>query len=505
MNTGDISGIADPAGSELVFDILWDRLILKVTGVTNNGDGTTTLLISDKVWRDYYAYYAVAKNQWVNEPCSESGYSTTRYYYWIQNNFSLLDEPGEFYFDRDAKRLYYYPRSGEVMPNADCYVGYLTTVISDTNSKGIMTIQGAENITIENIAFEGGTFLYPSTYSVLPKSQEGILWTASDNGGSLGTTMPAQISVQYSSGITFDHIMMRNCAANGISLGLGAADCMIQNSTFTQIGGGAVTVGDHRCADKQTTKEIDGVLTGVSAGTLLNSYMAHDNIITNNVIRDVAKVYAMCSGIKLWHSYNISVTHNTVEDTGYSGVSVGWGWHAIRLSNSINAGNYDISYNKIVNVCNVLEDGANIYTLGIVPKGGTISNNYLSRSYDGMNTIPAGSKYGWHGGIYCDEGSRNWTITNNVVEDTYQWLNSRRGAANTNIIARDNWGTAPHPRTDITGDNAFYSGKVTIDYNFDGIKETDNSTTVTNYVQAADNNWSAYPAAQQVVDAAGAR
>ena len=48
---------------------------------------------------------------------------------YIENAFELLDEPGEWYFDRPAKTLYYMPREGQDMAGAEVIVPRLETLL----------------------------------------------------------------------------------------------------------------------------------------------------------------------------------------------------------------------------------------------------------------------------------------------------------------------------------------------------------------------------------------
>ncbi len=61
-----------------------------------------------------------------------------------------------------------------------------------------------------------------------------------------------------------------------------------------------------------------------------------------------------------WCRYLFSsdVSHNTISDAGYSGVSMGWGWGTVFPAG---CGNNTISYNKMFNVMQRLRDGGGIY------------------------------------------------------------------------------------------------------------------------------------------------
>jgi hypothetical protein len=70
----------------------------------------------------------------------------------IHNAFELLDQPGEFYFDRAKKTIYYIPRLGQNMQTAKVVAPVTETLIQ---------IEGqAIKNRVRNITFEGLTYAY---------------------------------------------------------------------------------------------------------------------------------------------------------------------------------------------------------------------------------------------------------------------------------------------------------------------------------------------------------
>lgn len=59
--------------------------------------------------------------------------------YYLENSLSFLDQAGEFYWDNTAKRLYYWPRSGETLGTTTVEIPTLTTMISATGSLNSIT------------------------------------------------------------------------------------------------------------------------------------------------------------------------------------------------------------------------------------------------------------------------------------------------------------------------------------------------------------------------------
>ncbi|MHA1681171.1 MAG: hypothetical protein ACTSUE_09190, partial [Promethearchaeota archaeon] len=84
---------------------------------------------------------------------------------WVENAYELLDEPGEWYFDKWTGWLYYYPLSGEDLTNAS------TTKVIVPRVQEFLSIEGNDTAPVENLKFEGITFkhstwLRPNQYGV---------------------------------------------------------------------------------------------------------------------------------------------------------------------------------------------------------------------------------------------------------------------------------------------------------------------------------------------------
>ena len=73
----------------------------------------------------------------------------------IQNDYELLDKPGEFYFDKTEKMLYYIPRENEDLSSAEVVVPRLETILDykgtpvasgDMNTAGRKEISGQVDV-----------------------------------------------------------------------------------------------------------------------------------------------------------------------------------------------------------------------------------------------------------------------------------------------------------------------------------------------------------------------
>lgn len=94
-------------------------------------------------------YGAIAQTPGWNAGFSTSGIHT------IYNALAFMDEPGEFYFDKTEKMLYYYPKNGEDMSTADVEAPVLDQIIV---IEGKSTTDRVKNLSFSGITFENTEF-----------------------------------------------------------------------------------------------------------------------------------------------------------------------------------------------------------------------------------------------------------------------------------------------------------------------------------------------------------
>ncbi len=361
---------------ELVFDSEWMHHRYPVASITY-GSGQAILEMQQPYWNKLFSISGYN----VNFPTEGKGF-------YLENAIELLDEPGEFYFDRDAKRIYYYPFPEENMETAKCYVGVTETLVQITGTDKSTRVDG---LTFENIQFKYGAWNDVSTTGLLSNQADCLRDT---NNPTNFVQMPSQVRVEYAQNITFRGCVFACLGSTALGLPNAVSDVVIDGNVFKDISGIAISVG--------WTKQDKNMPGNMARPTRID--------ITNNVIRRIGYEFRCSPAVVAYYVSYVRIMHNDIADVPYTGISLGWGWgqDIKECTNNL------IAYNKIVNVTNPTHDGAHIYTLS--PNYNTyINNNWCVGSGD------------QRGGIYPDEGSAYMNIFHNVVEDMNKyWLFARK-------------------------------------------------------------------------------
>ncbi|MFC8366134.1 right-handed parallel beta-helix repeat-containing protein, partial [Streptomyces griseorubiginosus] len=403
---------------------------------------------------------------------------------YIENAYEFLDTAGEWYLDTNTGTLYYKPLPGQSMSTADVEVPKLQSLIDVGGSYA----SPATHITFTGLQFSGTSWLGPSGSNGYASQQTGTYlagtwsapsdWLTSCNAGCKlfeatrphWDQMPAAVQVSAADHITFTGNRFTDLGQLGLGIGqdanahaagvgLGADTVTATGNVFTQDAGGGIVVGGVQ-ADAHHPSD---------------SRMTNKNITLNdNVIHDVAIDYREMAALLVTYVNGASISHNEVYNVPYSGLAIGYGWGVNDPGGSpeyANRGLYDyqpvystpttaqnntVTGNYVHDIMQQMADGGCVYTLSASP-GSAISGNYCHNTNN-------------YYGLYHDEGSRNFTDSNNVVRNTGKWLFVHNGSTHKTgaLTATDNW-------TDI--DNA------TISTN-DGYGDTVSGTVV-----VSDGNW----------------
>lgn len=319
--------------------------------------------------------------------------------YVLQNDMSLLDEAGEYYYDKATKTLYYIPRAGEDMNEATVYAPALN---------GLVRIQGSSTDShVQNLVFEGLVFEY-SGFAIKQAEGDFIEYQAShhyvrDNG----TNYPdmdvptAAIHIQNADNIDIERSVIRHSGGNGVNFYHSVYDSNLDGSIVTDISGSGVMLGVYAT----------GILPGdLYQPTNPEETAVHNVNITNNVVTWTGREFKGGCNIANILGYEILIRNNEVAYGTYTGISNGWGWSTKEYVVKENT----IAYNDVHHVAMSAVDVAGFYNLN-AQKGTQIRANYfhdIQRAGTGRAGAPV---YG----IYLDEGTNDIIVTDNVSVNNY--------------------------------------------------------------------------------------
>ena len=337
----------------------------------------------------------------------------------IQNAYELLDQPGEWYLDRTAHILYYYPKTGE---NINTAVVIAPTLEKLINIKGSGLTSLATDISFQNITMMYGTWLDPTTNGFCGP-QADIYYSGSGYTSPTWNEPLGNITVEDANYVDFIGCDIEHMGGTGILLLNADDNCQILGCKIEDISASGIQVG----------KENNN--TNFGAGDRQCRYC----LVKDNYVRFAPVEYNQCVSIYSPCAESLEVSHNEVYDSPYTAINVG-----LYLSVNIDTTclNNKVDYNKVVRSMTTLNDGGAIYTHGY--QGGTneIKYNYIQEF---------APKSGWGSAIYHDNASANYTTEDNVVENLNGsfWISAQNKPLQ-NITIANNYVTTDLSAVDTT-------------------------------------------------------
>ena len=355
----DLKNWPDVADADIVLDSLWAESHLPVASVDE---------------KDHLVTFAV--------PTIHKMSPKDRYF--IEGAAELLDEPGEFYFDRKTGTLYYFPEPSETLLGSQIVIPVYAQVMRLIGSPDSATF-------VEHVIFRGITFAN-SEWNIPRSGLPPIpgMKPAGFNQAAWG--VPGAIWGDGVHDCIFDNCTISQAGTYGIELGRGCQRNKITHCTMTDLGAGGIKIGETKIRHSEAER------TG-------------ENEISDCTIADCGKIYPSCIGVWIGQSAGNLISHNDIHGLWYTGISIGWTWgygDAVARDNIVEFNHVHHIGSPADGIEPVLSDMGAIYTLGKQP--GTIIRNNLFHDI-------AGLRYGgW--GIYFDEGSTGIVAENNLVYRT---------------------------------------------------------------------------------------
>lgn len=318
---------------------------------------------------------------------------------WVENVLEELDKEGEWVLNTKEGKVYLWPRGSKSPVMAPQLIEFIRV-------EGQVDKRGPEDIPVRNLCFRGLTFKHGERYTL----------TKDDAGTQHDWDM-------------FDK-------ANALVRLRGTENCVIEQCHFLHSGSGAVRVDLHGRENTISGNHIEHMGGG---GILLCGYgpgtkdVNKKNLIYNNNIHHVSRIYWHSPGIFLCQSGENRVANNLIHHTNYSGMIISGmvprffvqqnkressraiRWHEIGKAPRnptledvrpyLHTRNNLIENNEIHHVMQILGDGNGIYVRGCGP-GNVIRGNYIHHLVSPING---------QSGMRTDGGQMDTLFTGNVL------------------------------------------------------------------------------------------
>lgn len=248
---GDLGEGLDLKNAELTVFHVWDE---SMVGLAAHDVGTQTLRFSNPAGHPPGAF------------------GVQKYVVW--NIREGMRVPGQWYLDRTARKVVYWPLPGEDMRKAEVIAPAVESLIR---------IHGSKEAPVRNVTLKGLTFSVTNT----PLKAGGFGASAFDGAA----------SVQFATDCNLVNLTFRNVGGQGIK-GHGCDRLRVENCEMGDIGA---------CGIK-----VDGV----------------DTVVSNNYVHHIGVAYP--SAIAVWvDGQRAEVSHNEIHDTPYTAIAAGGTDHRI--------------------------------------------------------------------------------------------------------------------------------------------------------------------------------
>ena len=397
--------------AEMVLHQMWCVANLRIRSVEVQGDSAAIRFHQPESRIQF-------EHPWPRPMVTTDGHNSAFY---LTNARELQDVPGEWYHDIDARKVYYYPREGEKMQEAEVIVPAVETLV---RVEGTLD-RPVCHIRFEKITFSYTTWMRPSEkghvplqagmyltdgYRIDPKMQRNYLNHLLDNQGWLGRPAAA-VRVVAARQIDFERCQFEHLGSTGLDYEEAVQGGVVRGCLFHDIAGNGLLVGSFSPAAHETHLPYDPAD---------RREVCTQQQINNCYFTEIGNEDWGCLAIAAGYVGDVNIEHNEISEVPYSGISLGWGW-----TQTVNCmRNNRVHANLIHHYAKHMYDVAGIYTLGSQPKSYVTENCVHSIYKPGYVHDPNHWFY-----LYTDEGSSFITVRDNWTEGE-KYLQNANGPGN---------------------------------------------------------------------------
>ena len=397
--------------AEMVLHQMWCVANLRIRSVEVQGDSAAIRFHQPESRIQF-------EHPWPRPMVTTDGHNSAFY---LTNARELQDVPGEWYHDIDARKVYYYPREGEKMQEAEVIVPTVETLV---RVEGTLD-RPVCHIRFEKITFSYTTWMRPSEkghvplqagmyltdgYRIDPKMQRNYLNHPLDNQGWLGRPAAA-VRVVAARQIDFERCRFEHLGSTGLDYEEAVQGGVVRGCLFRDIAGNGLLVGSFSPAAHETH---------LPYNPADRREVCTQQQINNCYFTEIGNEDWGCLAIAAGYVGDVNIEHNEISEVPYSGISLGWGW-----TQTVNCmRNNRVHANLIHHYAKHMYDVAGIYTLGSQPKSYVTENCVHSIYKPGYVHDPNHWFY-----LYTDEGSSFITVRDNWTEGE-KYLQNANGPGN---------------------------------------------------------------------------
>ena len=397
--------------AEMVLHQMWCVANLRIRSVEVQGDSAAIRFHQPESRIQF-------EHPWPRPMVTTNGHNSAFY---LTNARELQDVPGEWYHDIDARKVYYYPREGEKMQEAEVIVPAVETLV---RVEGTLD-RPVCHIRFEKITFSYTTWMRPSEkghvplqagmyltdgYRIDPKMQRNYLNHPLDNQGWLGRPAAA-VRVVAARQIDFERCRFEHLGSTGLDYEEAVQGGVVRGCLFRDIAGNGLLVGSFSPAAHETH---------LPYNPADRREVCTQQQINNCYFTEIGNEDWGCLAIAAGYVGDVNIEHNEISEVPYSGISLGWGW-----TQTVNCmRNNRVHANLIHHYAKHMYDVAGIYTLGSQPKSYVTENCVHSIYKPGYVHDPNHWFY-----LYTDEGSSFITVRDNWTEGE-KYLQNANGPGN---------------------------------------------------------------------------
>ena len=397
--------------AEMVLHQMWCVANLRIRSVEVQGDSAAIRFHQPESRIQF-------EHPWPRPMVTTDGHNSAFY---LTNARELQDVPGEWYHDIDARKVYYYPREGEKMQEAEVIVPAVETLV---RVEGTLD-RPVCHIRFEKITFSYTTWMRPSEkghvplqagmyltdgYRIDPKMQRNYLNHPLDNQGWLGRPAAA-VRVAAARQIDFERCRFEHLGSTGLDYEEAVQGGVVRGCLFRDIAGNGLLVGSFSPAAHETHLPYDPADRRA---------VCTQQPINHCYFTEIGNEDWGCLAIAAGYVGDVNIEHNEISEVPYSGISLGWGW-----TQTVNCmRNNRVHANLIHHYAKHMYDVAGVYTLGSQPKSYVTENCVHSIYKPGYVHDPNHWFY-----LYTDEGSSFITVRDNWTEGE-KYLQNANGPGN---------------------------------------------------------------------------